>query len=51
MLRIYQRLNNWFSSFMSTHEKGLFTTGAKVMAAVCTIVAMLLAHRCSSQLF
>lgn len=51
MLRLYQHLSNWFSSFMGTHEKDLFTIGARVLAAACVLLAVILAQRCSSQLF
>lgn len=51
MLGLYQRFSEWISSFMSRHEKDIFTTGAKVLAIICMIVAAWLAIKFSYQLF
>lgn len=51
MLLIYQHLNNWFSSFMSKHEKDIYTIGARILAVACAVLAIVIAYRCTSQLF
>ena len=51
MLGLYQRFSKWFSSFMSRHEKDIFTTGAKVLAIICMVVAVWLTLKVSYQLF
>lgn len=51
MLRIYQYINERLSSLMSRHEKRIFTTGARLLAAVCIIVAVCIVRDCSSQIF
>lgn len=51
MLRIYHHLNNWFSSFMSSHEKDIYTTGARMLAVACVVIAIIIAYRCTSQFF
>lgn len=51
MLRLYQLICSRMTSFMERHEKDLFTTGARILAVVCIIVAAVFAQRCGSQLF
>lgn len=51
MLRLYQRFSEWISSFMSRHEKDIFTTGAKILAVICMMVAVWIALKFSYQLF
>ena len=51
MLGLYQRFSKWISSFMSRHVKDIFTTGAKVLAIICMVVAVWLTLKFSYQLF
>ena len=51
MLRLYQQISSCLASFMARHEKDIFTTGARILAALCIIVAVIIAHRLGSQFF
>lgn len=51
MFRLYQLVSSRLTSLMERHEKNLFTTGARLLAVVCIIVAVLYALRLGSQLF
>lgn len=51
MLRLYQYISEGISSFMKVHEKEVFTIGARLLAAACVVTAVIMAQRCSSQLF
>lgn len=51
MFRLYQLVSSRLTSLMERHEKNLFTTGARLLAVVCIIVAVLYVLRLGSQLF
>ena len=51
MFRLYQLVSSKLASLMERHEKNLFTTGARLLAAICIIVAAIYAYRLGSQLF
>jgi hypothetical protein len=51
MLRLYQLVSSRLSGFMLRHEKNLFTTGARLMAVTCIVIAAFYALRLGSQLF
>lgn len=51
MFRLYQHISSRLSTFMARREKTIFTTGARILAALCIIVAVIIAHRLGSQFF
>lgn len=51
MLRLYRLLCTRLEELTSRHEKTLFTTGARILALICLLVAMYFARDCSQTLF
>ena len=51
MLKLYQLISSRLSALMERHEKNLFTTGARLLAVICIIVAVFYVIRLGSQLF
>lgn len=51
MLRLYLLLSSRLQTFLSRHEKSIYTTGARLLAVVCVIIAIIIAQRLGRKLF
>lgn len=51
MFRLYRALCTKMEELTSRHEKTLFTTGARILALICLMVAAYFAQDCSNTLF
>lgn len=51
MLRLYRLLCTKLGELTSRHEKTIFTTGARMLALICLLIAAYFARDCSHTLF
>lgn len=51
MFKLYQLISSRLSSLMARREKDIFTTGARILAILCIIVAVVMAQRLGSKIF
>lgn len=51
MFKLYQQISARLSALMTRREKDIFTTGARILAFLCIIVAVIIAQRLGSKIF
>ena len=51
MLRLYLLISTRLQTLLSKHEKAIYTTGARLLAIICVIIAIIIAQKLGSKIF